>query len=277
MMSRDPLGAAEQAATAEEIVATLRHDLRNCFGTIRNAAFFLKRKIAREQAFRDDPRVEQFIHVIDDEAVAASALVDDVAQSRIPALRRPVSASARACVHTAAACARIAEPGIRVDVDAADGTVELDPAELALAVRCLVENAAESMAGGGVVTLRGSVVDARYRIEVGDTGAGVPEADREVITRPFYTTKPGRLGLGLNIAARVARRYFGTLSIERGAPCGTRACIELPLGPQRDPGGPGDPGAGGSGDPGADGPGDPGADGPGDPGAGGPAGLEPPP
>ncbi|AUX48686.1 histidine kinase [Sorangium cellulosum] len=242
-MSRDPLGAAEQAATAEEIVATLRHDLRNCFGTIRNAAFFLKRKVAREQACRDDPRVEQFIHVIDEEAVEASALVDDVVvQSRMPALRRTVSASARACVHTAAACARFAGTGIHVDVEAADGTVELDPDELALAVRCLVENAAESMAGGGVVTLRGSVVGARYHIEVGDTGAGVPEADREVITRPFYTTKPGHLGLGLNIAARVARRYFGTFAIERRAPCGTRACIELPLGPQGDPGDPRAPG-----------------------------------
>ncbi|MGK3968513.1 ATP-binding protein [Sorangium sp. So ce118] len=229
MMSRDPLGAAEQAATAEEIVATLRHDLRNCFGTIRNAAYFIRRKVAREQLCRDDPRVEQFIHVIDEEVLAASALVDDAIGSRARPRRRTVSASALECVRTAAACARIAEPGIRVDVEAADGVVELDPAELSLAVRCLVENAAESMEGGGVVALRGRVVGARYRIEVEDTGAGVPEAEREAITRPFYTTKPGHLGLGLNIAERVARRYFGALTIESGAPRGTRACIELPL------------------------------------------------
>ncbi|WP_437506091.1 sensor histidine kinase [Sorangium sp. So ce1099] len=229
MMSRDPLGAAEQAATAEEIVATLRHDLRNCFGTIRNAAYFIRRKVAREQLCRDDPRVEQFIHVIDEEVLAASALVDDVIGSRARPLRRTVSASARECVHTAAACARIAEPGVRVDVEAVDGVVELDPAELSLAVRCLVENAAESMEGGGVVALRGRVVGARYRIEVEDTGAGVPEAELEAITRPFYTTKPGHLGLGLNIAGRVARRYFGALTIEGGAPRGTRTCIELPL------------------------------------------------
>ncbi|MGK3998259.1 ATP-binding protein [Sorangium sp. So ce1024] len=239
MMSRDPLGAVEQAATAEEIVATLRHDLRNRFGTIRNAAYFIRRKVAREQVCRDDPRVEQFIHVIDEEVIAASALVDDVIGSRARPLRRTVSASALECVRTAAACARIAGPGIRVDVDAADGVVELDPAELSLAVRCLVENAAEAMEGGGVVTLRGSVVGARYRIEVGDTGAGVPEAELEAITRPFYTTKPGHLGLGLNIAGRVARRYLGTLTIGGGAPRGTRTCIELPLA-----GAPGAPGAG---------------------------------
>ncbi|XXX76672.1 HAMP domain-containing sensor histidine kinase [Sorangium sp. So ce134] len=235
MMGRDPLGAAEQIATAEEIVATMRHDLRNCFGTIRNAAFFLKRKIAREQAFQDDPRVEQFLHVIDEEAIAASALVDGVTDARAHLRRRPVSASALECVRLAAASARIADPGIRVDLDAADGVVELDPDELSLAVRCLVENAAESMAGGGVVTLRGSVVGARYRIEVGDTGAGVPEAEREAIMRPFYTTKPGRLGLGLNIAARVARRYFGTLTLGDAALRGTRACIELPLAAATEP------------------------------------------
>ncbi|WP_437577041.1 ATP-binding protein [Sorangium sp. So ce887] len=229
MMSRDPLGAAEQIATAEEIVATLRHDLRNCVGTIRNAAFFLRRKVAREQVFQDDPRVEQFLHVIDEEAIAASALVDGVVDAKAHLRREPVSASALECVRLAAACARIADPGTRVDVDATDGLVEVDPDELSLAVRCLVENAAEAMAGGGVVALRGSVIGARYRIEVGDTGAGVPEAEREAITRPFYTTKPGRLGLGLNIAGRVARRYFGTLTLGSAAPCGTRACIELPL------------------------------------------------
>ncbi|WP_434044532.1 MULTISPECIES: sensor histidine kinase [Sorangium] len=230
MIRRDPLGAAEQAATAEEIVATLRHDLRNCFGTIRNAAYFIQRKVAREQVCRDDPRVAQFIHVIDEEVIAASALVDDVVVgSRARPSRRTVSASALECVRAAAACARIAEAGIRVDVDAADGVVELDPDELSLAVRCLVENAAEAMEGGGVVTLRGSVVGARYRIEVGDTGAGVPEAEIEAIARPFYTTKPGHLGLGLNIAGRVARRYLGTLTLGSGAPRGTRACIELPL------------------------------------------------
>ncbi|WP_437570261.1 ATP-binding protein [Sorangium sp. So ce542] len=229
MMSRDPLGAAEQIATAEEIVAAMRHDLRNCFGTIRNAAFFLKRKIAREQAFQGDPRVEQFLHVIDEEAIAASALVDGVTDAGPHLRRKPVSASALECVRLAAACARIAEPGVRVDLDAADGVVELDPAELSVAVRCLVENAAESMPGGGVVTLRGRAVGARYRIEVSDAGAGVPEAEREAIARPFYTTKPGRLGLGLNIAGRVARRYYGTLTIADAAPRGTRACIELPL------------------------------------------------
>lgn len=239
MTSRDPLGAVEQTATAEEIVATLRHDLRNCFGTIRNAAFFIRRKAAREQAFRDDPRVGQFLDVIDEEAIAASALVDGVIDANASLRRRPMSASARECVLTAAACARIAEHGIRVDVDAAEGVVELDPAELALAVRCLVENAAESMPGGGVVTLRGSAVGARYRIEVGDTGTGVPEAEREAITRPFFTTKPGRLGLGLNIAGRVARRYFGTLTLGHGAPSGTLACIELPLAAAPEP-----PGAG---------------------------------
>ncbi|WP_437589642.1 sensor histidine kinase [Sorangium sp. So ce1000] len=240
MTSRDPLGAVEQTATAEEIVATLRHDLRNCFGTIRNAAFFIKRKVTREQVFRDDPRVEQFIDVIDEEATAASALIDGVIDANASLRRRPVSASARECVLTAAACARIAEPGISVDVDAADGVVELDPAELALAIRCLVENAAESMPGGGVVTLRGSVVGARYRVEVGDTGTGVPEAEREAIARPFYTTKTGRLGLGLNIAGRVVRRYFGTLTVDGRAPSGTLACIELPLAAAPEP-----PGAGG--------------------------------
>lgn len=238
MISWDPLGAAEQAAVADEILSVLRHDLRNRFAIVRNASFYIKRKVAGEAAYTADPRIAEFFGIIDEEVIAASARLDESVDAAQLFTRRSVRVSAAECVRRAAACARTGASGARVELSAQDGDVEADPIELAVAVRCLIENALESMPGDGVVTVRGTSNGARYLIHVTDTGALPDEVDGEAILRPFYTTKPGHFGLGLNIARRVARRYSGTLALEPRSR-GTSAVIELPLAAPPEAGGAG--------------------------------------
>ncbi|WP_437756368.1 sensor histidine kinase [Sorangium sp. So ce1389] len=228
MISRDPLGAAEHAAVADEILSVLRHDLRNRFAIVRNASFYIRRKVAGEASCRQDPKVEEFLAMIDDEVVEASKQLDDPVGAERLFDRRTARVSAAECARRAAACARIGATGARVELTAQDGDVDVDPLELSVAVRCLIENAVESMPGGGVAVLRGASIGSRYVIEITDTGVAPRDMDREAIMCPFYTTKPGHFGLGLNIAKRVARRYSGRLVVEPRER-GTSAVIELPL------------------------------------------------
>lgn len=53
--------------------------------------------------------------------------------------------------------------------------------------------------------------DALVRIEVRDTGPGVPERDRPHIFEPFYTTKAKGTGLGLSTTQGIVRAHGGTL------------------------------------------------------------------
>jgi signal transduction histidine kinase len=98
--------------------------------------------------------------------------------------------------------------------------------ELDLAVFCLLENACEAL-GAGVVRVRCRQMpdpDALVAVEVIDDGPALPDSARE----PFFTTKPGRLGLGLNVASRVAMRAGGRLELDGGA--GVTARLVLPAG-----------------------------------------------
>ena len=55
-----------QQFVAEESLSVIRHDLRNKLGSIRNAAFYVRRKldkIAPEVAIKD-PRVPEFLAMI---------------------------------------------------------------------------------------------------------------------------------------------------------------------------------------------------------------------
>src|SRR5207245_724549 len=68
----------------------------------------------------------------------------------------------------------------------------------------LIDNAIQAMNGHGTLTVRTSMDGDRVRVEIGDTGPGVPPKLRRRIFEPFFTTKPvGQgTGLGLDISYR---------------------------------------------------------------------------
>jgi len=95
----------------------------------------------------------------------------------------------------------------------------------------LIDNAVDAMDGRGTLTVRTSMDGDRVRVEIGDTGPGVPEKLRRRIFEPFFTTKPvGQgTGLGLDISYRiVVGRHGGDLTVE-SRPGDTRFIVRLPL------------------------------------------------
>jgi signal transduction histidine kinase len=95
----------------------------------------------------------------------------------------------------------------------------------------LIDNAYQAMQGTGTLTLRTSLDGDYVRVEIGDTGPGIPAELRQRIFEPFFTTKPvGQgTGLGLDISYRiVVERHGGDLRVE-SEPGNTRFIVRLPL------------------------------------------------
>jgi signal transduction histidine kinase len=98
----------------------------------------------------------------------------------------------------------------------------------------LVDNAVdamEGMDGTGRLTVRTAREGDHVLVEIGDNGAGIPEAAAAHVLEPFYTTKPvGRgTGLGLDISWRiVVQRHHGDLRFT-SVPGDTRFQVLLPL------------------------------------------------
>ena len=65
-------------------------------------------------------------------------------------------------------------------------------------------------------------------LEIRDTGHGMPASVHERAVEPFFSTKPGHLGVGLSIANGAWRRHRGTLSLRTQPGEGTmvRLCVE---------------------------------------------------
>ncbi len=95
----------------------------------------------------------------------------------------------------------------------------------------LIDNAVQAMGGSGTLTIRTMRDDDMIRVEINDTGPGIPSEVRRRIFEPFFTTKPvGQgSGLGLDISYRiVVVRHGGDLSVE-SEPGDTRFIVKLPL------------------------------------------------
>jgi signal transduction histidine kinase len=108
-----------------------------------------------------------------------------------------------------------------------------DPFYLGDAFASLLENAFEAAGPEGTVLVRshagGTARRPRVLVEIVDNGAGMtPEFLRDRLFKPFETTKPGGVGLGLSTASQIVRFHRGTLRILSHPGGGTLVRLSFP-------------------------------------------------
>jgi two-component system heavy metal sensor histidine kinase CusS len=133
--------------------------------------------------------------------------------------------------HEAAA----ADAGIELSVDCIEGlTFPLDRSLLQRAIGNLVANAFAHTPAGGKVVLSSSATNDRLRIEVSETGIGIPPEDLPRVFDRFYRVDSSRfsnganVGLGLAIVKGIAVLHRGWTEVESELGRGTRITLVLP-------------------------------------------------
>lgn len=98
----------------------------------------------------------------------------------------------------------------------------------------LVRNARQAIEAAGQpgeVTVDATETDTLWKIDITDTGPGLPPKAREHLFEPFHGSfRKGGIGLGLVIAAELARGHGGALMLLRSDESGTAFCLTLPRG-----------------------------------------------
>jgi signal transduction histidine kinase len=153
-------------------------------------------------------------------------------QARQPAPRTRTNLAQlveRAC---AIARPRLVRAGVDVNatLDASLPDIDANAAQLELALLNLVTNALDAMPDGGTLTLRGSATAGGVRLEVEDTGDGIPADLLPHLFEPWVTTKPvGQgTGLGLGIVREVVRDHGGEVSAANRPGGGAVFTLDLP-------------------------------------------------
>jgi signal transduction histidine kinase len=116
------------------------------------------------------------------------------------------------------------DKGVTLEVEAADEmTVHGDRDLLFEAVANLVDNAVKFTPDGGRVKLALFHRSGESIIRVSDTGPGIPEIEREAVTKRFYRSDKSRrtegLGLGLSLVAAIVKLHGFQFAIAAGVGC----------------------------------------------------------
>jgi signal transduction histidine kinase len=97
--------------------------------------------------------------------------------------------------------------------------IEGAPDQVHAALLTLVVNALDAMDPGGRLQIVCSRVAGEVRVDVSDTGPGIPTELREQIWRLYYSTKAEGSGIGLHVARTIARAHDGRAELlEQPAP-----------------------------------------------------------
>jgi FixJ family two-component response regulator/signal transduction histidine kinase len=122
---------------------------------------------------------------------------------------------------------------ISLDVQQPPLRIVGDRVQLQQVLLNLLLNALDAVAGGEpgtrTVDVRARPSDTGISIEVSDCGAGMDEATLARIYQPFFTTKPGGMGLGLSISHTIVATHGGTLTARSALGQGSTFRLELPL------------------------------------------------
>jgi two-component system sensor histidine kinase TctE len=127
---------------------------------------------------------------------------------------------------------RALQSDIDLGADAKSASIIADPSLLDDLLSNLVDNALKYTPAGGSVTVSAGRSNGRAFLAVEDSGAGIPEGERQRVRQRFYRMPNSRghgSGLGLAIVDEIAGLYDGSMTIGVGSNgLGTRVSIQFP-------------------------------------------------
>jgi signal transduction histidine kinase len=225
---------AEKLAALAEFAAGAGHEINNPLAVISGRAQLLLRG-------ETDPERRRDLAVIVAQATRITEMIADLRLfATCPELERePLDASAiiRDLVESLRPAAEEQETTLAYNSNAASLQIFVDPVQLTIALRALLQNALESLGSGGRVEVSTAAVDGKAHISVSDDGPGILPEQRVHIFEPFYSARQaGRgIGMGLSKCWRIVAEHGGRIEVESGHGCGAAFTICLPLYAEKTP------------------------------------------
>jgi len=227
------LAQAEKRAAWQEVARRMAHEVKNPLTPIQLTAQRLLRR-SREGRL-DEAAVQEGAETILAEVASLSRLVDSFSRfARLPVPQYSPCDPAD-LLHQVAALYGPNHPDISWDIRLPDRPVAAlwDADMVKRALINYVDNAIAALDGAAPGTAKGTLrlslteEGETLRFDVVDGGAGVPEADRERLFEPYFSTKRKGTGLGLAIVRRIAQDHGGDARYEPLDP-GSRFSLILP-------------------------------------------------
>lgn len=226
--SAESLLVARQFESFNRMSAFVVHD-------VKNLVFQLSLLLRNAEQHKANPVFQQdMLETLEQAVKKMSALLQRLHGGEVAAPAHAASAAEPVRMdvlleHVVAARASCS-PAPRLELRAAGLAVQADPARLERVLGHLLQNAIEATAKEGCVVVRLLRQQQSVVVELSDTGQGMSaQFVRERLFKPFDTTKPAGMGIGVFESREYIRELGGQLEVASEPAVGTTFRVILPL------------------------------------------------
>jgi two-component system nitrogen regulation sensor histidine kinase GlnL len=240
-IGRELESLVDQRARSElfaQLASGIAHEIRNPLGGIRGAAELLQGKL-------EEDRLRRYPELIRNETDRILRLLDDLAQLTHGGDLRRQLVNLHAVLDNLLElqCRAPAWRGIQIhrEYDPSIPELQMDPDRITQVFLNLIRNAVEAMDRTGQIILR-TRMEAEFqlspdeerpgrmvRVDVEDSGPGIPEEDLPHVFTPFFTRRDRGTGLGLAVAQHWVVRHGGRIQVFNLRTQGARVRVQLPV------------------------------------------------
>jgi C4-dicarboxylate-specific signal transduction histidine kinase len=228
--AQEALMQSEKLASMGQLAAGIAHEVNNPLGVVLMYSHLLL------DQFGDQPQMKEDLNLIVEQTDRCKKIVSQLLHF---ARQNKVQLQATDIYKLVTRVLQVlpVPDGIIVDMkqEMTDPVVDVDPDQIAQVLTNLVTNAYFAMPDGG--DLEVGIYDSgeRFKIEVKDSGIGIPPENLGKLFEPFFTTKEvdKGTGLGLAVAYGIVKMHRGDIQVESNAntnagPTGTKFTVILP-------------------------------------------------
>jgi putative PEP-CTERM system histidine kinase len=222
------LAETRQFESLHRLSSFVLHDIKNQVSGLSLMLENARRHMSDPEFQRDAMRV------VERTVGGLRLLMDHVGSVSRPVAVRPAPVRVRQLVDDAALAAGLQEgecDGVRFAMACHGGErASLDGEQMVRVVTNLLVNAREALDGAGEIALEAVVEpEGTFVLSVRDSGRGMSEEFmRKQLFRPFATTKPAGLGIGLAQSKAIVESHGGTIRVESRPGRGTRFDVRIP-------------------------------------------------
>lgn len=226
MNTQSKLMSAEKLAAIGKMAAHVSHEIRNPLVTIGGFARTILKK-------NPQPEIREAAEIVVSEVTRLEKILNEVLDFSRPVT--PIFKSQdlnevirESCVLVSAEL-KSGEVRLLCKLDDKLPKIVMDSQQLKQAVLNILKNAINAMPSGGTLTVTTECLKEYAKIDVTDTGSGIPEAVLRQLFTPFFTTRQTGTGLGLAVTRQIVEEHEGTIDIKSEEGKGTTCLIFLPL------------------------------------------------